>query len=80
MEVNWSTPPESSRSNSKPFIDELQKRPNEWALWKTATYASSGYAFKKRYPGLEITLRNAGKNEKGTNLYDIYVMWAPNAT
>jgi hypothetical protein len=78
MEINWVTPPESLRSNSsKPFIEELKKRPYEWALWKTATYASSAYAFRKRYEGIEITLRNAGKNDKGTNVYDIYVMWSP---
>lgn len=79
MEVNWSTPPEG-KPKHKLFVSELQKRPNEWALWRTATYASSAYVLTKSYPGIQTTIRNAGKNAKGTNLYDIYVMWAPDAT
>jgi hypothetical protein len=80
--VDWKEPP-PKRMRGRPwtfkpeFYEELKANPNEWALFREKTYASHAYRMRDRYPQLEVTLRNAGKSEKGSTLYDIYVRFVP---
>lgn len=77
MEIIWSNPPEKKHSQNKEFVNALKDNPGAWALWRTDTYASSVYALRKTYEGLEVRTVAKGKNEKGTSLFDIYVRFIP---
>lgn len=79
MEINWVNPPERKNSNKKEFVNELKANPGVWALWKSSTYASQAYIFKKNFENIEVRSATNGKTDKGTSLFDIYIRYVPAA-
>lgn len=82
--IEWSDPPPRTkpiRSNNKWFVEQLQKRPQTWALWKSNVVPAVGGQFRQYYPGVKITMRHTGeKNKRGYNTYNIWAMWDPEGT
>jgi len=80
MSIEWKEPP-PARRKGRPWsltpddVNKLKDKPNEWALFREGTYAAHAYKLRQRYPELEVTLRGAGTNDKGTRLYDIYIRY-----
>lgn len=77
MDIKWIEPPAKRQgyTDNKAIYAALKANPGVWALYRESTYASYGYAFVRKYPGVELTTRKVGKNDNGTYLYDMYVRY-----
>jgi hypothetical protein len=78
QQIEWSDPPPKKTMLDKEFVQELMKRPKTWAVYKHSAKYQRGSQFQRYYPGVKVTYRNVGKNEKGVNMYMIWAMWDPN--
>jgi hypothetical protein len=74
--MEWRNPPitkNGSPGQVKKFVEDLQRNPNEWAVYCTGNSAKTGHSkaqqYKKRYPGTEWLVR------KEDNGYTVFGRW-----
>lgn len=66
--------PHKSMKKYEPFVEELKKRPHEWAVFKRASSPTFSTRLKNAYPGIETTCRNVDSAD-GKQRFDIYARW-----
>lgn len=84
-EIIWESPrpsrttgdkkqPHKSMKKYEAFVDALQSRPNQWAVFKRASSPTFSTRLKAAYPGVETTCRNVDSAD-GKQRFDIYARW-----
>lgn len=69
-----STNPEATMRKYEPFVNELKKNPNRWAVFKKAASPTFSTRLKEAYPGIETTCRRI-ECEDNKQRFDIYARW-----